>query len=337
MSWATNIVRLPLETGAHDDLAKQIGDFPPEFLLFVDHVHYLTLEDGERSRDFMLHRRDGELRLDTGEGTARWRRFDTTHRLSAEARADWPLHDDSDDALVQWAAPLDRLDRPGHFWAFFPTTTASLVAGILNAPWKTNEDRQNLLPGPYNDELIEAAAAMIAERASEARDERRPCSPPGCVAAPARGGRHRTGRPSSQAPVLQSSRTRNRSRSGRAPPRCRGSLVSSERVDGRSPDGHGAIRALGVLPGPTIELASPQGTHAQPARHHRPAVSSALAGRLPFRAQGHNRRMVEGARRGPGTGRCGSSLHGSHPDGRGDTARGQVERRAWRYRPDGKR
>ena len=160
MSWATNIVRLPLKTCAHDDLAKQIRDFPPEFLLFVDHVRYLTLEDGERSRDSMLHRRDGELRLDTGEGTARRRRFDATHRLSAEARDDWPLHDDSDDALVQWAAPLDRLDRPGHFWAFFPTTTASLVAGILNAPWKTNEDHQNLLSGPYNDELIDAAAAI---------------------------------------------------------------------------------------------------------------------------------------------------------------------------------
>ena len=163
MSWARNIVRLPLKVGAHDDLAKQMRDFPPEFLLFVDHVRYLTLEDGKRSRDFMLHRQDGELRLDTGEETARWRRFDKAHRLSVEARADWPLHDDSDDALVQWAVPLDRLDRPGHFWAFFPTTTASLVAGILNAPWKTNEDRQNLLSGPYNDELIETAATMIAE------------------------------------------------------------------------------------------------------------------------------------------------------------------------------
>ena len=37
------------------------------------------------------------------------------------------------------------------------------MAGILNAPWKTNEDRQNLLPGRYNDELIESAAAMIAK------------------------------------------------------------------------------------------------------------------------------------------------------------------------------
>ena len=54
------------------------------------------------------------------------------------------------------------MDRSGLFWAFFPTNTASLVAGILNAPWKTNEDRQNLLSGYYNVELIEAAARMIA-------------------------------------------------------------------------------------------------------------------------------------------------------------------------------
>ena len=41
--------------------------------------------------------------------------------------------------------------------------TSSLVAGILNAPWKTNEDRQNLLSGPYNEELIEAVATLIAD------------------------------------------------------------------------------------------------------------------------------------------------------------------------------
>ena len=61
MSWATNIVRLPLRMGAHGDLARQIQNFPPEFMLFVDHVRYLTLEDGEGSRAFMLHRQDGEL------------------------------------------------------------------------------------------------------------------------------------------------------------------------------------------------------------------------------------------------------------------------------------
>ena len=162
MSWATNIVRLPLKPGAHDDLAQQIRDFPPEFLLFVDHVRYLTLEDGEFSRDFILHDRQGELFLDTGEAIVRWQRFNTTHRVSAEAENDRPLLEDRGDVPIWWAAPVDRLTDPGQFWAFFPTKTASLVAGILNAPWKTNEDRQILLPGPYNEELIEAAAKMIA-------------------------------------------------------------------------------------------------------------------------------------------------------------------------------
>ena len=71
MTWATNVVRLPLKTGAHGELARQIRDFRPEFLLFVDHVRYLTLEDGESSRDFILEERQGELCLDTGDESAR--------------------------------------------------------------------------------------------------------------------------------------------------------------------------------------------------------------------------------------------------------------------------
>ncbi len=164
MTWATNIVRLPLKPGARVDLAHQILDFPPEFLLFVDHVRYLTLKFGVRSRDFVLERFDGDLHLDTGSGFSRWKCFKITHQLSAEAQEDRRSLDDSGDVPVWWAAPLDRLNEPGYFWHFFPTKTASLLAGILNAPWKTNEDRQNLLPGPYNDELIDAAAGMVANR-----------------------------------------------------------------------------------------------------------------------------------------------------------------------------
>ena len=163
MSWATNVVRLPLRIGAHDALVKQIMSFPPEFLPFVDHVRYLTLENGEHSREFMLQDREGELHLDTGKGVARWCRFETTHCFSADARRDQPSRDDHGNGRIWWAAPGDRLDRPGYFWAFFPTNTASLVPSILNARWKTNEDRQNLLPGRYNEELVKAAAKMIAE------------------------------------------------------------------------------------------------------------------------------------------------------------------------------
>ena len=164
MSWATNVVRVPLAQRAFEDLATQAQEFPPEFLLFVPHVRYLTLEcDGEAPREFTLHHEGEELRLDTGSGSSRWRCYKTTHTLSDDARADSRTLDDTGDVQLAWAAPLDRLADPGLFWAFFPTQTASLLAGILNAPWKTNEDRQNLLAGPYNDELIDAAASMVAD------------------------------------------------------------------------------------------------------------------------------------------------------------------------------
>ena len=164
MSWATNIVRLPLKYNAFRDLAKQIGEFPPEFLLFVPHVRYLTLEcsSGE-SREFTLRREGDELELDTGESSSRWRCWERTHTLSDAARQDSRTLDDAGDVRIAWAAPLEALSDPGYFWAFFPTQTACLLAGILNAPWKTNEDRQNLLAGPYNDELIDATAGMVAD------------------------------------------------------------------------------------------------------------------------------------------------------------------------------
>ena len=81
MGWATNIVRLPLKAGAHDDLAEQIREFPPEFLLLVPHVRYLTLEAGKESREFRLHEEDGELRIDADEDSSRWQRFARTHQL----------------------------------------------------------------------------------------------------------------------------------------------------------------------------------------------------------------------------------------------------------------
>ncbi len=163
--WAANIVRLPLRIGARDDLRQQMIDFPPEFLLFVAHVGKLTLTDGspELHRVLELEWDDDEYLLADGDTLNRWRLFERTHVLSGDACADRRPGDDRNDVPIWWAVPLDRLDRPGKFWAFFPTQTVSLVAGILNAPWKTNEDRQNLRPDPYTDELINAAACMIAE------------------------------------------------------------------------------------------------------------------------------------------------------------------------------
>ena len=190
MDWATNVVRLPLNPGTADDLRQQMDEFPSAFLLFVEHVRQLTIDDGSTlDRVLELENADGEFRLTDGGTAASWKQFKVVHRLSSDARGDRRSLDDGDAVPIWWAAPLDRLTDPGVFWAYFPTKTASLVAGILNAPWKTNEDRQNLLPGPYNEELIDAAAEMIAANLSSlaTRSESRKAS--GCAAASPRGGR----------------------------------------------------------------------------------------------------------------------------------------------------
>ena len=168
MDWATNIVRLPLKLGVTDDLRRQLRDFPSEFLLFVEHVRQLRIEDGSAlERVLELEGTGEDYRLVEGSKAVTWKRFKVIHRLSTDARADRRSLDDGDEVAIWWAAPVNRLTDPGRFWAYFPTQTTSLVAGILNAPWKTNEDRQNLLPGPYNEELIEVAAALVADKLPE--------------------------------------------------------------------------------------------------------------------------------------------------------------------------
>ena len=168
MGWASNIVRLPLKPGAYEDLHEQMREFPAEFLLFVNHVQMLRLTGDSPALNRVLgliHNDVWRLHADGTESS--WKLFDRRLRLSPDAAADRRHGESQDGVRLWWAAPLERLDQPGKFWAFFPTETASLAAGILNAPWKTNVDRQNLLPGPYNDDLIRAAAEMIAEALPE--------------------------------------------------------------------------------------------------------------------------------------------------------------------------
>ncbi len=147
MGWAVNIVRLPLKPDAHADLARQISEFPPQFLLFVEHVRQLTLQTGQReddkkefddswdnwdlelqtgeqgkdkddTRTFKLSDQDGLYMLDNGQRKTPWMIFKRTHTLSNDARSDRRALDDAHEAPISWAAPLDRLSRPGRFWAF---------------------------------------------------------------------------------------------------------------------------------------------------------------------------------------------------------------------------
>ena len=206
ISWAKNIVRLPLKPGSRQNLEEQNENFPSEFLLFVKHVSELVLQTDAQEANgaitpaewhrahqpgaqidmqrgvgasrviTLINKNDGTMHLDDNGNTSRWMVVNDMHRLSPDAKSDSRSLDDGDEVPIWWAAPIERLNDPGKFWAFFPTQTSSLLAGILNAPWKTNEDRQNLLPGAYNDELIDAVADMVAKalpRLSTAEDPAR--------------------------------------------------------------------------------------------------------------------------------------------------------------------
>lgn len=164
--WATNIVRLPLKPGVYDSLSEQITLFPPEFLLFVAHVRQLAFDTEDSDLVLSIHKEGEQYYLSEGNDTTKWKLFELTYRLPDKAIADDRRSmDAADHVLITWAVPLDRhrLRSPGYFWAYFPTMTASLLSGILNAPWKTNEDRQNLLKGFHNEEMISTAAFLIAE------------------------------------------------------------------------------------------------------------------------------------------------------------------------------
>ncbi len=175
-NWADNIVRLQLTNGVYNDLSTQLKNFPSSFLLFVDHVRNLTLlnNQSEHQRHIRRKRKAGRIRLLDGQDESTWMRYKWKHRLSNEAKEDSRTLDDREEVSISWAVPLNSLSGSGFFWAYFPTKTASLVAGILNAPWKTNEDRQNLLPGVYNAELIRVAARNIANTITNLSTERDP-------------------------------------------------------------------------------------------------------------------------------------------------------------------
>jgi superfamily II DNA or RNA helicase len=163
MEWATTVVKLPRTYGTATWLGKDIETFPAEFLLFSPHVGLLTLHDKvsseerriglEQKPDGLLLRADGREEL--------WWIVNERYVPSEHVREDGGVHAERKNLPLAWAVQRSGRIVRGRFWAFFPTETQTTVSGILNAPWKTNEDRQNLLPGPFNEEFIDKAAELV--------------------------------------------------------------------------------------------------------------------------------------------------------------------------------
>jgi len=162
MMWATTVVRLPIEPECIW-LTEDVRNFPSEFLLFAPHVHSLKFIDqsADAEREIRVFNEKEEIHLVEQNRRSRWRVFSAVVRPSINARRDAGELADRDELPLSWAVPLDGRPSRGKFWAFFPTEYQTTLSGILNAPWKTNEDRWNLLKGEFNSDLLSHAAELV--------------------------------------------------------------------------------------------------------------------------------------------------------------------------------
>ncbi len=164
--WATTVVIANItDLTARGRLAEEMSDFPAEFVLFLPAEIELTIEVAGVLLRKISKRVDGDsVVIFDGDSETRWRLFETTVAVEDQAAREDATHIQArGEVPLAWAVPLANREPAGRFWAFFPTETHTLASGILNAPWKLNSDRTNLIRGPWNTELMKAAAGLVAE------------------------------------------------------------------------------------------------------------------------------------------------------------------------------
>ena len=157
MSWASTVVKLPLKPNV-TWLSEELKKFPGEFLLFSDQIGTLEFDDRRAARNtrWTAERAGSRVVLTDGLNTSEWRVFAATHVFSETAKADAGSIVARDTAKVVWAVPVAGKARQnlGSFWNYFPTNSQTSLRGIVNAPFKMNEDRHNMLSSRYNEELL---------------------------------------------------------------------------------------------------------------------------------------------------------------------------------------
>ncbi|WP_137876450.1 DEAD/DEAH box helicase [Rhodococcus sp. Q] len=199
LDWASTVVRLPLLKGAADKLGKDIeqgskastdtaaGEFPHLFQLFSPHVGSVLLEDHRAMpkirRELSVREQDGMRTINQSRGGHKassdsYRVFTQAHSVTDKSRTGAGELHDRVIIDISWAVPgysesresgyLTVPTERGNFWSYFPTNYPMQLSGALNAAWKTNEDRQNLLAGSkLNSELLVEAAQLVVNSLEE--------------------------------------------------------------------------------------------------------------------------------------------------------------------------
>ena len=176
MSWATTVVRLERNVGDSGWLHEDVKNFPAEFLVFCPHVGSLKLEDEALGliREIAIERGAEEYRLLEGDKATTWKVFSVIHQPSKEARRDTGKFADRESLPILWALPTTGGTGLGKFWAFFPLVDQTTLSGIVNAPWKTNDDRTSLIDGDFNRELVSVVAGLVVRNLDKVRKREDP-------------------------------------------------------------------------------------------------------------------------------------------------------------------
>lgn len=164
--WAATVVKLPLRTSGAA-LADQLRSFPRRFLLFTPKVATFTVDD--RLTDgtvscWIAERVKAEVnrahvvKLTDGNATETWLVLDDFHRPSPKALESAGSQHARNELLVQWAVPVNvpgvGARSVGEAWNYFPTKLKLRMPGIVNAPFKMNDDRVSVLEDLYNGEIF---------------------------------------------------------------------------------------------------------------------------------------------------------------------------------------
>ncbi len=206
MEWASTVVVLPLrDPEAHRLLSARLDLFRDEFLLFSPHITRAALRNEDqlrptnpRSFQGLGLTADEERRLiprqferfsypdpirelsvaDQGGGAWRltvngisvdWAVARASHTPSVKALADGSYSAGREHIEVAYAVCLsDDRFSVGEFWSYFPTSDATTLSGIVNAPWKLSDDRKHLLRGAFNEELLTQVLPHLISRAFRA-------------------------------------------------------------------------------------------------------------------------------------------------------------------------
>lgn len=183
MKWATTVVLLPLRSESRATVAKSLQTFPAEFCLFSPHVSRVELDDlskGDAPRLITLaENEDATFSLTDGKRRSIWVVGTRRHMPSPEALADGGYQAARESIDVTWAAPLEGVPLGvGSLWAYFPTTSLTSLSGIVNAPWRLADDRESLLAGDFNKEILtRVLPALVVETLPKLNRPSRPAAP----------------------------------------------------------------------------------------------------------------------------------------------------------------